>query len=122
MAAGMTDELSAMSFAAGDALFLVMIVQVCCSIALSSWKCSCPSLCSECLMPSALKLESLRIEMTFGIQPSVCTAMVGLSSCSASRPSCTSRVLSFERFILMRNVMENAETMSAFFAGLLWMR
>ena len=66
-------------------------------------------------MPSALKLESLRREMTFGVQPSVCTSMVGLSSCSASRPCCTSRVLSFERFILMRNVMENADTMSAFF-------
>ena len=118
----MTDELSAMSFAAEEALFLAMIVQVRCSIARSSWKCSCPSLYSVVVMPSALKLESLRRETMFGIHPSVCTEMVGLSSCSASRPCCTSRVLSFERLILMRNVMENAETMSAFFVGPLWMR
>ncbi len=43
--------------------------------------------------------------------------IVGLVSTAVSRPCCTSRVRSLVRFILMRKVSENAETMSAFFCS-----
>ena len=70
-------------------------------------------------MPSALKLSSFLSDMILGAHPSVCTMIVGFSSIAVSSPCCTSRVRSLVRLILIQNVSANADTMSAFFAGLL---
>ena len=120
MAAGITDELRAMSLAPADALFFARSVHVRLRNVRRSLKCSVQSLFAECLIPSALKLSSFLSDMMFGVHPSVCTMMVGFSSTAVSRPCCTSNVRSLVRLILMRNVSENADTMSAFSAGLLW--
>ena len=111
----MTDELSAISFAPAKALFYSSSVQVRFRKVRRSLKCCLQSLSPECLMPSALKFSSFCSEIMFGVHPSVCTTMVGLSSTAVSRPCCTRRVRSLVRFILMRKVSEKADTMSAFF-------
>ena len=86
IAAGMTDELSAISFAPADALFFSSSVQVRFRKVRRSLKCCLQSLSPECLMPSALKFSSFFSEIMFGVHPSVCTTMVGLSSTAVSRP------------------------------------
>ena len=119
MAAGITDELRAMSLAPGEALFLASSVHVLLRNVRRSLKCSVQSLFAECLMPSALKLSSFLRDIILGVHPSVCTMIVGFSSTAVSRPCCTSRVRSLVRLILMRKVSENAETMSVFSTWLL---
>ena len=104
MAAGITDELSAMSLAPADARFFARSVHVRFKKVRKSLKCSLQSLFSECLMPSALKLSSFFSDIMFGVHPSVCTIIVGFSSTAVSSPCCTRRVRSLVRLILMRNV------------------
>ena len=80
MAAGITEELSAISFAPGEALFFSSNVQVRLRMLRRSSKCCLQLLSFECFIPSALKLLSFLSDMVFGTHPSVCTVIVGLSS------------------------------------------
>ena len=73
MAAGMTEELRAMSLAPAEARFFASSVHVRLRKVRRSLKCSLQSLFSECLMPSALKLSSFLSEIMLGAHPSVCT-------------------------------------------------